>query len=97
MKKIPTIGSVRKETIRINWAAYPHYNAPEVFAPFILDGRHLYYINAFENAASSMETSAVAAENVVRLILSRHIGKTIVHSSKSSDSSHAEEGIHLDL
>ncbi|KAG4392786.1 hypothetical protein AAZX31_04G191900 [Glycine max] len=55
---------VRKETIRINWAAYPLYHAPEVFAPFILDGRHLYYVNAFENAASTMETSAVAAENI---------------------------------
>ena len=61
---IAITGSVRKETIRINWAAYPLYHAPEVFAPFILDGRHLYYVNAFENAASTMETSAVAAENI---------------------------------
>lgn len=65
------IFSVRNETIRINWAAYPHYEAPERFAPIILDDRHLYYINAFENAASTMEISAVAAENVARLILSR--------------------------
>ncbi|KAL2498518.1 Farnesylcysteine lyase [Abeliophyllum distichum] len=63
--------SSRKETIKINWAAYPHYHAPEKFAPFILDGQHLYYVNAFENAASTMETSAVAAENIARLILSR--------------------------
>lgn len=65
------IFSVRKETIRINWPAYPHYEAPEAFAPFLLDGLHLYYINAFENAASTIETSTVAAENVARLILSR--------------------------
>ncbi|KAI4310826.1 hypothetical protein MLD38_035778 [Melastoma candidum] len=65
------IFSARQETIRINWGAYPHFDAPEVFAPIILDGRHLYYINAFENAASTMETSAVAAENVARLILLR--------------------------
>ncbi|KAM0946359.1 putative oxidoreductase [Dioscorea sansibarensis] len=26
-----------KETIRIDWPAYPHYKAPEVFAPIILD------------------------------------------------------------
>lgn len=65
------IFSARRETIRINWAAYPHYEAPERFAPIILDGKHLYYVNAFENAASTMETSAVAAENVARLILSR--------------------------
>lgn len=57
--------------MKINWAAYPHYHAPEKFAPFILDNQHLYYVNAFENAASTMETSAVAAENIARLILSR--------------------------
>ncbi|XP_065874798.1 farnesylcysteine lyase [Euphorbia lathyris] len=68
---LDSIFGVRKETIRINWGAYPHYKAPEVFAPFILDGQHLYYVNAFENAASTMETSSVAAENVARLILSR--------------------------
>ncbi|KAG9439695.1 hypothetical protein H6P81_019860 [Aristolochia fimbriata] len=63
--------SRRQETIRLNWAAYPHFMAPEVFAPFMLDGLHLYYVNAFENAASTIETSAVAAENVARLILKR--------------------------
>ncbi|XP_076937186.1 farnesylcysteine lyase-like [Bidens hawaiensis] len=65
------IFSIRNETMRINWGAYPHYHAPEEFAPFILDDMHLYYVNAFENAASTMETSAVAAENIARLILSR--------------------------
>ncbi|PKA65067.1 Farnesylcysteine lyase [Apostasia shenzhenica] len=68
------IFSSRKETIRIDWPAYPHYEAPEVFAPIILDGKHLYYINSFENAASTIETSAVAAENVARLIISRLSG-----------------------
>lgn len=63
--------SVRKETKRIDWGAYPQYKAPEVFAGFVLDERHLYYVNAFENAASTMETSAVAAENIARLILKR--------------------------
>ncbi|RDX61031.1 Farnesylcysteine lyase, partial [Mucuna pruriens] len=93
---LDSIYSVRKETIRINWAAYPHYHAPEIFAPFILDKRHLYYVNAFENAASTMETSAVAAENIARLILSRYFGKVIVHSSNLSASSQ-EEGTHFDL
>nr|GLL38767.1 farnesylcysteine lyase isoform X1 [Ipomoea trifida] len=65
------IFSVRNETLKIDWAAYPHFNAPEVFAPFILDDQHLYYVNAYENAASTMETSAVSAENIARLILSR--------------------------
>ncbi|XP_006366424.1 farnesylcysteine lyase [Solanum tuberosum] len=71
------IFSVRNETIKIDWGAYPHYHAPEVFAPFILDGQHLYYVNAFENAASTMETSAVAAENIARLILSRLSGQKL--------------------
>ncbi|XP_027334694.1 farnesylcysteine lyase isoform X2 [Abrus precatorius] len=92
---LDSIFRVRKETIRINWAAYPHYHAPEVFAPFILDGRHLYYVNAFENAASTMETSAVAAENIARLILSRYFGKVIVHSSNLTASE--GERTHLDL
>ncbi|XP_010269070.1 PREDICTED: farnesylcysteine lyase-like [Nelumbo nucifera] len=63
--------SVRKETLRMDWGAYPHYTPPEMFASFVLDGLHLYYINAFENAASTMETSTVAAENIARLVLSR--------------------------
>ncbi|XP_040378835.1 farnesylcysteine lyase isoform X1 [Oryza brachyantha] len=65
------IFSRRKETIRINWPAYPHYEAPEVFSPLILDGKQLYYVNTFESAASAMETGAVAAENVARLLLAR--------------------------
>lgn len=68
---LDSIFSVRKETKRIDWGAYPQYKAPEVFAGFVLDERHLYYVNAFENAASTMETSAVAAENIARLILKR--------------------------
>ena len=90
--------SVRKETIRIDWAAYPHFQAPEVFAPFILDGRHLYYVNAFENAASTMETSAVAAENIARLVLSRFFGKVgpdLLHLNLNSDRDAST--LHVDL
>lgn len=89
---------VRKETIRIDWAAYPHFKAPEVFAPFILDGRHLYYVNAFENAASTIETSAVAAENIARLILSRFfekVGPNSLHLNVNSDRDASP--LHVDL
>ncbi|KAK1280470.1 Farnesylcysteine lyase [Acorus gramineus] len=90
------IFSTRKDTIRINWAAYPHFEAPEVFAPFVLDGFHLYYINAFENAASTIETGAVAAENVARLILSRlHSRSPYVQELRSP--ALEEEKLHLDL
>lgn len=85
------IFSDRKETIRIDWAAYPHYQAPEEFAPFLLDGHHLYYINAFENAASTMETSSVSAENIARLILSRLPGGLLqISKSETSDSNNAK-------
>lgn len=93
---LDSIFSVRQETIRIDWGAYPHYTAPEVFAPFILDDRHLYYVNAFENAASTMETSAVAAENIARLILSRFFSKVLLVSSNSS-SKYDGEHLHVDL
>ncbi|XP_010547674.1 PREDICTED: farnesylcysteine lyase-like [Tarenaya hassleriana] len=83
---------IREETIRIDWAAYPKYHAPEVFAPFILDGNHLYYVNAFENGASTMETSAVAAENVARLILSRFLTK-----GSSSGTRSCSSGLHSDI
>lgn len=62
---------VRTATKRFEWAAYPHYEAPERFSPFLLDGRQLYYINTFESAASAMETAAVAAHNVAKLLVSR--------------------------
>lgn len=88
---------MRNETIKINWGAYPHYSAPEVFAPFILDGRHLYYVNAIENAASTMETSAVAAENIARLVLSRFFGQSPLSSANSTFSSIGGEGLHVDL
>ncbi|GLT25085.1 hypothetical protein SLA2020_002380 [Shorea laevis] len=92
---LDNIFSMRKDTIRIDWGAYPFYRAPEVFAPFILDGQHLYYVNTFENAASTMETSAVAAENVARLILSRYFSEASLSSSKLRTS--AEEVLHVDL
>ncbi|KAH7416458.1 hypothetical protein KP509_14G092300 [Ceratopteris richardii] len=82
--------SIRKITKHFDWSAYPHYEAPEVFAPFVLDKRHLYYINAFENAASTIETGAVAAENVARLLLSKLGGDLLslqqnVNSRKEMD------------
>ncbi|XWS44671.1 hypothetical protein CRYUN_Cryun15aG0067800 [Craigia yunnanensis] len=94
---LDSIFSARLQTIRINWGAYPHYKAPEVFAPFVLDGQHLYYVNAFENAASTMETSAVAAENVARLILSRYFSEASLHSSNLKSFNPDEDMLHLDL
>lgn len=91
------IFSVRKETIRIDWGAYPHYHAPERYAPIVLDGHNLYYLNAFENAASTMETSAVAAENIARLILSRLSRKKFSSASKLKNSAVDLQESHFDL
>ncbi|XP_075498417.1 farnesylcysteine lyase-like isoform X1 [Primulina tabacum] len=91
------IFSVREETIKINWGAYPHYHAPEQYASFILDDNHLYYVNAFENAASTMETSAVAAENIARLILSRLYGQVDLSSPNLKSSSIDLSEKHVDL
>lgn len=94
---IASLCSVRNKTIRINWGAYPHYHSPEKFAPFMLDGRHLYYVNAFENAASTMETSAVAAENIARLIISRSSNKPPSVSSEYGTSGFIRSDLHSDL
>ncbi|XP_020575397.1 farnesylcysteine lyase [Phalaenopsis equestris] len=90
------IFSMRKETVRIDWPAYPHFKAPEVFSPIILDEKHLYYINSFENAASTIETSIVAAENVARLVISRLSDE---HQKNANKKFNAADGdlLHLDL
>lgn len=91
------IFSVREETMKVNWGAYPHYHAPEKYAPFILDDNHLYYVNAFENAASTIETSAVAAENIARLILSRLYVQADLSSPNLKSSSIDLSEKHVDL
>lgn len=67
----------RHQTVQLDWGAYPHYEAPERFAPILLDDNHLYYVNTFESAASAMEASAVAARNVARLLLARTSGGSL--------------------
>ena len=49
------------------WYAYPKFQPPEQYAPFKLaDG--LFYGNAWENAASCMEISAISAMNSALLV-----------------------------
>ena len=50
-----------------DWLAYPQFDPPERFQPFRL-AEGLYLNNAWENAASAMEMSAVAAKNCALLI-----------------------------
>jgi prenylcysteine oxidase/farnesylcysteine lyase len=69
-----------KEVKRFEWDAYPKLdNKP--FPKFKLD-KHIYYLNAFENALSTMETEILYARNVVRLIKKDlGIGNEIFHKS----------------
>lgn len=46
-----------------DWLAYPHYNPPTSFLPFVLDD-HMFYLNTIEWAASAMEMSCLSAKNV---------------------------------
>uniref|UniRef100_A0A3B1K477 Prenylcysteine oxidase 1 n=1 Tax=Astyanax mexicanus TaxID=7994 RepID=A0A3B1K477_ASTMX len=58
------------------WLAYPSYTPPQRrMPPFILHDR-LFYLNAIEWAASSMEMSAIAARNVALLAHHRWHGQT---------------------
>lgn len=54
-------------------------------------------MNAFENAASTMETSAVAAENVARLIASRLFGDNTLGSPEFTLKYAYAEDLHSDL
>lgn len=52
--------------LTVDWLAYPKYEPPEKFSPFILDDG-VFYINTIEKAASAMEMCAIGAKNVVLL------------------------------
>ena len=57
----------------VDWLAYPQYQPPEHFPPFILDDG-VFYINAIEKAASAMEMSAIGARNA-SLLAAEYISK----------------------
>jgi len=53
----------------IDWYAYPQHTAPQHFKPFVLDGAGVFYANAIEQVASSLEMSLIGARNAVNLVL----------------------------
>ena len=55
------------EVERLVWRAYPVLKPSQQWPPFRL-GRRIYYANAMESAVSTMETEAVAGQNVVGLL-----------------------------
>ncbi len=64
------------------WLAYPHFDPPESFPPFMLT-EGVCLNNAWENAASAMEMSAVAAKNCA-LLLSAHLRGSLVRAGSGS-------------
>ena len=58
--------SIESETVK-EWYAYPHYDPPEQFPPFVLDNGGLFYINSIEKAVSALEMSPIGAKNVALL------------------------------
>jgi prenylcysteine oxidase/farnesylcysteine lyase len=58
----------RLATEQIRWAAYPVLRPDGALSPFKL-GKGLYWANTMEFATSTMETEAVAARNVVNLLV----------------------------
>ncbi|MGE5590768.1 MAG: FAD-dependent oxidoreductase [Bacillota bacterium] len=62
--------SLRTETQRFVWKAYPVYRPGMDWPPFVLD-EGLFYANAMESGVSTMETEIMAGRNVVNLLLQR--------------------------
>ena len=61
--------------LTVDWLAYPKYEPPEKFSPFILDDG-VFYINTIEKAASAMEMCAIGAKNVA-LLTKNHLLENI--------------------
>ena len=59
-----------------DWLAYPRYAPPYVAPPSFELAERLYFASAMEAAASTMETSVVAARNVALLAHHRWHGRT---------------------
>mmetsp|Transcript_100561 Transcript_100561/g.300071 ORF Transcript_100561/g.300071 Transcript_100561/m.300071 type:complete len:583 (-) Transcript_100561:62-1810(-) len=52
----------------VDWYGCPQHTAPQSFQPFVLDKAGVFYINAMEQVASTMELSLIGARNVVNLV-----------------------------
>lgn len=63
-----------------SWAAFPKLKPTEQLDKFEVD-EGLYNLNAMERFVSTMETSTVAAKNVVGLLLQEWLGSRFVHGS----------------
>lgn len=80
------------------WAgAYPAFDPPENYPPFQLS-QGLYYANAWENAASAMEMTALGGRNVA-LLAAQHLSNTKISSNDVSilQRGHSSEDKSIDV
>lgn len=70
-------------TSRTSWAAYPRLEPKSNFDSFEV-AENLYNINAMERWISTMETSTIAAKNVVALVLQKWLGAGFVLGQRCS-------------
>lgn len=83
---------------QLDWQAYPQFKPPEIFPDFQLAGSDhaLYYTSTIESAASAMEMSCLAGQNVAALAAAglekrAHDGYWSDVTSSSSVSEHGLE------
>ncbi|XP_060765699.1 prenylcysteine oxidase 1 isoform X2 [Neoarius graeffei] len=75
-EQLRTLFVSREHVVEKRWLAYPSYRAPERQAPPFILHHSLYYLSPIEWAASSMEMSALSAQNIALLAKHRWHGDT---------------------
>lgn len=75
-EQLRTLFVSRERVVEKRWLAYPSYRAPERQAPPFILHHSLYYLSPIEWAASSMEMSALSAQNIALLAKHRWHGDT---------------------
>ncbi|GBG67736.1 hypothetical protein CBR_g864 [Chara braunii] len=68
---VNTVFQSARATWRTTWTPFVEFSSPSPVGAFLLDDHHLYNANALESVFGGMEAAAIAAENVVRLMLER--------------------------
>ncbi|WFC95135.1 hypothetical protein MBRA1_001780 [Malassezia brasiliensis] len=69
-----------------SWSAFPKLTPTDRLGQFEVD-TNLYNVNAMERLVSTMETSTLAAKNVVGLVLQKWLGSYFVHGVRCKWSS----------
>jgi hypothetical protein len=70
---LDAIFSIRGNTFRHEWQAYPKYDKIRKDKLQIVLEENFYYVNAAEFAFSVMEGESLSAENIVNLVLKEYV------------------------